>query len=173
VAVASHGENGRDPEPGIREILAELRDLRIEMRDDRQRADEERRTADAAGREERRAADAAWQEERRAVEAAWREERRAADAAWQEERRTAEAAWKAERRAADERFEGLIREFREDSLRRDAATQKAFRDIRTVGLSIVKTLNLHTRILERIDAKLGARDDGRPGPNGGGTSSRR
>ena len=81
------------------------------------------------------------------------------------------------------------RHFRRDSARREAATQKAFRDIRTVGLAIVKTLNRHTqilehlgktldhhshilerhgRILERIDRKLGARPNGRRGREDGG-----
>jgi hypothetical protein len=54
-----------------------------------------------------------------------------------------------ERRRSDERFGQLMRGF-----------HQAFRDIRTVGLSIVKTLNQHTRILERIDGKLGARPPG-------------
>jgi hypothetical protein len=86
-----------------------------------------------------------------------------------------------ERRRSDERFEGMMREFRADSARREAATQKAFKDVRTVGLSIVKTLNRHTRILEhagqtlehhgrileRIDRKLGARGNGRPGQGHG------
>ena len=40
-------------------------------------------------------------------------------------------------------------------------------DIRTVGLSIVKTLNHHTRILERIDRKLGPGNNGRPGHGNG------
>jgi len=48
----------------------------------------------------------------------------------------------------------VIREFREESIRQAAETRKAFKDVRTVGLSIVKTLNLHTRLLERIDRKL-------------------
>ncbi|HVQ75869.1 MAG TPA: hypothetical protein VMT79_10070 [Candidatus Binatia bacterium] len=88
------------------------------------------------------------------------------------DRRQAEA----DRRQSDERFEQALREFREDSVRREAAAQKilagiqqAFKDIRTIGLAIVKTLNRHTRILEhhttlleRIDRKLGApRQDGR------------
>jgi hypothetical protein len=72
-----------------------------------------------------------------------------------------------ERRQADARFEALIREFRQDSARREAATQKMFqdirRDIRTVGLSIVKTLNRHTKILERIDRKLTPGSNGRAG----------
>jgi Skp family chaperone for outer membrane proteins len=83
-----------------------------------------------------------------------------------EERRQSDA----ERRRSDERFEQLMRNFQQDSARREAATQqafvatqRAFRDVRTVGLSIVKTLNRHTRILERIDRKLGVRNDGRPG----------
>ena len=89
-----------------------------------------------------------------------------------EDRRQAEA----ERRRSDERFEGLLLEFRQDAARREAATQSvleatqaAFRDLRTVGQSIVKTLNRHTKILERIDRRLGVRDNGRPG-NGRGTA---
>jgi hypothetical protein len=142
--MAAGGPNGRNLDPGIRLVLQELRDLRLEMRDDRRRADEERRQAD----EERRQAT---------------EERRRAD----EERRRADAE-------RDARFEAMMREFREDSARREAATQKAFRDIRAVGLSIVKTLNHHTRLLERIDHKLGAWNTRRPGPgNGGGAAPRR
>ena len=72
-----------------------------------------------------------------------------------------------ERRESDERFRQLLRDFRDDSARREAATQRAFKDIRTVGLSIVKTLNHHTRILERIDHKLGARGPWRPGRHNG------
>ena len=85
-----------------------------------------------------------------------------------------------ERRRSDDRFETMMREFREDSARRENVTQKAFRDIRSVGLSIVKTLNRHTRILEhhgrilehhgrileRIDGKLG-RGNGLPGDGNG------
>ena len=41
--------------------------------------------------------------------------------------------------------------------------EELFKDIRTVGLSIVKTLNRHTRLLERIDRKLGSWGNGRPG----------
>ena len=92
---------------------------------------------------------------------------------------------RADRLRSDERFEQVMREFREDSARREAATQKAFtdafRDVRAVGLTIGKTLNRHTRILEhvsqtldshgrileRIDRKLGARDNGRPGQDNG------
>jgi hypothetical protein len=93
------------------------------------------------------------------------EERKRSD----EERRRSEE----ERRRADERFERLMRDFQQDSGRREAATQRAFKDIRTVGLSIVKTLNHHTRLLERIDRKLGARGNGRPGPDNGGSGSPR
>ncbi|MGH7333737.1 MAG: hypothetical protein ACREKS_13540 [Candidatus Rokuibacteriota bacterium] len=134
----------RNLDPGTRLILAELRDLRLEMRADRRRADEERR-------EDRRRAD----EERRR----YGEERRQYDE---------------ERRRSDERFERLMQDFEQRSARREATTQRAFKDIRTVGLSIVKTLNHHTRmferqaqILERIDRKLGARGNGRPGPEDG------
>jgi Skp family chaperone for outer membrane proteins len=121
-------------EAGTRVILEELRDLRMEMRADRRAAEADRRATEA--------------------------DRRAAEA----DRRAAEA----DRRRADARFQRLLREFREDSARREAATQRAltgiqqaFKDVRAVGLSIVKTLNRHTRILERIDRKLGApRQDG-------------
>ena len=79
-----------------------------------------------------------------------------------------------ERRRSDERFERIMRDFQQDSVRREAATQKALKDIRTVGLSIVKTLNRHTRILERIDRKLGVRGNGRRGrDNGGGANPRK
>jgi len=161
--MAGRGQDERNLDPGSRVILGELRDLRAEMRTDRQRSDAERRQADAAWREERRQADA----ERQQADA----ERRQADVAWREERRQVDAAWRAEREQSSARFEQMMREFRQDSVRREAATQKAFKDIRTVGLSIVKTLNHHTRILERIERKLGGRGNGRPGQqNGGGAS---
>jgi hypothetical protein len=154
-------------------MLEELRDLRLDMRTDRQ----EQRQVDEAWREERRRvdeerqrADDAWREERRLADEAWRQERRQADEAWREERRLADEALRQERARSDERFAQVMREFREDSARREAATQQAFgeiqtgfRDIRAVGLSIVKTLNRHTRILEKIERHLGARNDGRPG----------
>lgn len=141
----AHGGNGRNFDPGTRAILEELRDLRVEMRADR----------------------AEWRAETRAERAEWRTEMRA-------DRKRADE----ERRSSDERFEQMMREFRHDSARREAATQKAFREIRTVGLAIVKTLNRHTkilehisehhgRLLERIDRKLGARDDGRPDQSNG------
>jgi hypothetical protein len=97
----AQGQNGPSPDPGIRAILEELRDLRREMRDDRRHAEADRRQAEA------------------------------------------------DRRRSDERF------------------ALAFRDIRTVGLAIVKTLNRHTPILERIDRKLGVRGNGGPGRGNG------
>jgi hypothetical protein len=149
------GPSERNLDPGIKLVLEELRTLRVEMREDRRQADEERRQTDAERAEERRQAEA---------------ERRQAEV----ERRQMEAARLAEQRRSDERFERMMREFRADSARREAATQKAFRDIRTVGLSIVKTLNHHTRLLERIDHKLGTWRTGRPGPgNGGGAPPRK
>lgn len=145
--MAGHGQNGRGLDPGSKLILAELRDLRLEMRADRQRDAEERRRSD--------------------------EERRRSDEAWRAERRQSDEAWRAERQESNARFERMMRDFQQDSARREAATQKAFKDIRIIGLSIVKTLNHHTRILERIERKLSARGNGRPGQNGGGTSPRR
>jgi len=140
--VADQGQSERNLDPGIRLILGELRDLRVEMRADRRRADEE-------AREDRRQA----HEDRRQAH----EDRRRADE---------------ERRQSALRFERMMREFRQDSARREAATQRAFRDVRAVGLSIVKTLNRHTRILERIDRKLGAWGNGRNGQDNGGNPSR-
>jgi DNA polymerase III epsilon subunit-like protein len=100
-------------------------------------------------------------EELRDLRREMRDDRRQAQA----DRRQADA----DRRRSDERFEQLLQEFREDSARRELATQKAFRDVRAVGLAIVKTLNRHTRILERIDRKLTVpRSGGRGRSNGRG-----
>ena len=159
----AHQSNGRNFDPGTRAILGELRDLRRELRAERLQDREERRRVE--------------EERRRAEEARQRAE---------EERHL----------RSDERFERLMRElhadtdriareFREDSVRRDAAMQKtiigafagvqrAFKDVHTVGLAIVKTLNRHgrylehhSRLLERIDRKLGVRGNGRAGPENG------
>jgi len=77
-------------------------------------------------------------------------DRRQADA----DRRLASERYAQLMRRSDGRFQQTMREFREDSTRRAAETQRMFKDIHTVGLSIVKTLNRHTRILERMDRKL-------------------
>jgi hypothetical protein len=135
-----HGQSRQPIDPGTRLILEELRDLRVEMRAGRRQAAADRQQA-AADRQQA-----------------------AAD----------RLRFAAERRQADERFEQLLRDLRQDGARREvatqralASTQRAFRDIRAVGLSIVKTLNRHTRILERIDRKLGARGNGHPGHEDG------
>jgi hypothetical protein len=73
-----------------------------------------------------------------------------------EERRKADEERRQERLRSDERFERVMRE-----------TQRAFRDVRSVGLSIVKTLNHHTRILQRIERKLIAPGHWRPGHGNG------
>jgi hypothetical protein len=96
-----------------------------------------------------------------------REDRRRFDEEWRLERRQADEQWRQERLQSDERFQQLMRDFREDSARREAVTQRAFKDIRTVGLSIVKTLNHHTRILVRIERKLGTGGNRRPGQGNG------
>jgi hypothetical protein len=66
---------------------------------------------------------------------------------------------------------GEFQGFREDSVRREAAAQKAFKDsfrqVHTVGLAIVKTLNRHTQILERIDRRLAGPGNGRRGRDNG------
>jgi hypothetical protein len=94
-------------------------------------------------------------EELRDLRREMRDDRRQSEA----DRRQAEA----DRRRSDERLERLM----QDSAQREATTQKAFRDVRTVGLAIVKTLNRHTTILERIDRKLGVRGNGGPGRGNG------
>jgi hypothetical protein len=93
-------------------------------------------------------------EELRDLRREMRADRRSAE----EDRRRADD----ERRQSDQRFAGIMQAFRQ-----------GFRDMRTVGLSIVKTLNHHSRILERIDRKLGARGNGRPGQDNGGARPRR
>ena len=55
------------------------------------------------------------------------------------------------------------REWREESARQATTTQKMFGEIRTIGFAVVKTLNRHTRLLERIDRKLGVRGNGGTG----------
>ena len=69
-----------------------------------------------------------------------------------------------DRRRSDQRFEQVMRDSRDDSARRERlyldTTQTMFREIRSVGLSIVKTLNRHSRLLESIDRKLGVRGNG-------------
>lgn len=116
-------------------------------------------------------------EELRDLRLEMRADRRRADEERREDRRRVDE----ERRRSDERFERMMHDFEQRSARREAVAQRAFKDIRTVGLSIVKTLNHHTRmlerqaqILERIDRKLGAQGNGRPGPeDGGGAHPRR
>jgi hypothetical protein len=136
VSVAHQG-NDRPFDPGIRAILEELRDLRVEMRADR-------RQADAAAAADRRQAEA---------------DRREAAA----DRRRSDERFALVMREMREEFRGERRAWREESARQAATTQRMFGEIRTVGLAIVKTLNRHTRILERIDRKLGVRGNGRPG----------
>jgi hypothetical protein len=91
---------------------------------------------------------------------------------WDEQRDEDHRRWEEGRLRSDERFTRAIEDFRQDAARRDAVIIQAFReafgDVRTVGLSIVKTLNRHTRILERIDRKLGVQGNGRSGGNGRG-----
>ena len=167
--MAGHGQDGGNLDAGTKVILKELRDMRLEMRADRRQANEDRRRADEARRqadEERRRADEEWRQERRQAEGAWRQERLQAEEERRLERVQAEEQRRLEQVQSDERFERVMREFREDSIRRAAETQKAFKDIRTVGLSIVKTLNLHTRILQRIEQKLTPRP-WRPGQQDG------
>jgi|ERR1051325_4985139 DNA anti-recombination protein RmuC len=131
--IVAHQGSDGPIDPALRKIFEELRDLKLEARADRRQADADRRQADA--------------------------DRRRSDERFEQAMRESRAS-----------FQQAMREFREDSLRRDVAMQKmvesqqqAFRDVRTVGLSIVKTLNRHTRLLERIDRKLGVRGNGRAG----------
>ena len=152
--MAAGSDNG-NLDRGSRMILKELRDLRVELRADRRQAAEDRRQA----AEDRRRSD----EERRRADEAWHQERLQAEARWQQ----SQALTRQVIQRSDQRFEQALREFREDSVRRAAETRKMFKDIRVVGLSIVKTLNLHTRLLERIDRKLGALGPWRPSSGDG------
>jgi hypothetical protein len=96
-------------------------------------------------------------EELRDLRVEMRADRQRAD----EERRQADEERRQERRRSDERFEKVMRE-----------TQRAFKDVRSVGLSIVKTLNHHTRILERIERGLGSAGRWHPGRGNGGGAER-
>jgi len=91
-----------------------------------------------------------------------------------EERRQADERLRQERLESKQFFQGImraVREFREDSSRREAAMLKAFTDafkqVHTVGFAIVKTLNRHTQILERIDRRLAGPGNGRRGRDNG------
>ena len=99
-------------------------------------------------------------EEIRDLRREMRDDRREANATaevnwrrWETERRR----WEADRKRRDARFERRL-------LHAEVKTQRMFlelrRDIRSVGLAIVKTLNHHTRLLVGIDRKLGARRNG-------------
>jgi hypothetical protein len=91
-------------------------------------------------------------EELRALRIEARDDRRRAEASAEADRRRAEA----DRQRSDERFEQAL-----------ATTREAWADVRAVGLAIVKTLNRHSRILQSIDRKLGARGNGRSAEDGG------
>jgi len=163
LAMAAKNSGERNLDPGIKLVLGELRDLRVEMRADRQRSDEERRQAD----EQRRQAD----EQRRQADEEWRRERRQAYEQLRQERAAADQRLRQERIESNQRFQEVMREFREDSIRRTAVMQKAFTDafkqVHTVGFAIVKTLNRHTQILERIDRRLAGPGNGRRGRSDG------
>lgn len=179
--MAAEEPGERNFDPGTKLVLGELRDLRVDMRADRQRSDEERRQAD----EQRRQADEAWRQERRQADEAWQQERRLAAEAWQQERHRFDEQLRQDRAAADDRLRqeriefnqflqemrDEFREFRADSIRREAVMHKAFtgsfKQVHTVGLAIVKTLNRHTQILERIDRRLGGPGNGRRGRDNG------
>ena len=87
---------------------------------------------------------------------------------WDERREEDRRRWDEDRLRSDGRFARAVEDFRQDASRRDTMIVQAFKDVRAVGLSIVKTLNRHTRILERIDRKLGVQGNGRAGGNGRG-----
>jgi len=158
--MAGHGPSERSLDPGIRLVLEELRDLRLEMRADRQRADEERRQdrqlSDLRFEKSMRQSDQRF--ERAMLESReWFDEAvRASDGRLDKAMRASDERLDKAMRASDERFDKAMRD-----------TQRAFRDVRTVGLSIVKTLNRHTRILERIERRLGAPGPWRPGQGNG------
>src|SRR5262245_7100279 len=84
-------------------------------------------------------------------------ERRRADEAWREDRRRADETLRLEREQSEARFQQVMRENREQC-----------EAVHAVGLAIVRTLNRHTRILLRIDRRLGGPDEGARGGNGRG-----
>ena len=147
--MAAKNSGERNLDPGIKLVLGELRDLRVEMRADRQRSDEDRRQADEA-----------WQQELHRFDEQLRQDRAAADERLRQER--------IEFNQFLQEMRDEFREFRADSIRREAVMHKAFTDsftqVHTVGLAVVKTLNRHTQILERIDRRLGGPGNGAPGP---------
>jgi hypothetical protein len=95
------------------------------------------------------------------------EQRRRADEGRRQDRQLSDLRFEKSMRESDQRFERAMLESRArfDKAMRD--TQRAFKDVRTVGLSIVKTLNRHTRILERIERRLGEPGRWRPGQGNG------
>ena len=107
-------------------------------------------------------------EELRDLRLEMRADRQRAD----EERRRADEERRHERRQSDERFEKAMRESHERFEKAMGETRRAFKDVRSVGLSIVKTLNRHTRILERIEPRLGGPGRWRPGQGNGGGAQR-
>ena len=164
--MTTSGRGERNLDQGTRLILRELRDLRVEMRADRRQATEDRRqAAEDRGRAdaERRQADEQW----RQADEAWRQERLRAEARWAREHQQSAALTQQVIRRSDGRFQQALREFREESIRQAAETRKMFKDIRVVGMSIVKTLNLHTQLLRGIDRKLGALGPWRPSSGDG------
>ena len=100
-------------------------------------------------------------------------ERQRADEEGRQDRRLSDLRFEKTMRESDQRFERAMHESRErfDKAMRD--TQRAFRDVRMVGLSIGKTLNRHTRILERIERRLGAPGPWRPGQGNGRAGAQR
>ena len=157
--MAAEEPGERNLDSGTKLVLGELRDLRVEMRADRLRSDDERRHAD----EQRRLADEAWQQERRRFDEQLRQDRAAADERLRRER--------LEFQQFLQEMRHEFQDFRADSIRREAVMHKAFTDsfkqVHTVGLAIVKTLNRHTQILERIDRRLGGPGNGRRGRDNG------
>jgi hypothetical protein len=95
-------------------------------------------------------------EELRDLRLEMRADRQRADEERRQDRQLSDLRFEKAILASDERLDKTMRE-----------TQRAWRDVRTVGVSIVKTLNRHTRILERIERRLGAPGRWRPGQGNG------
>jgi hypothetical protein len=95
------------------------------------------------------------------------EQRQHADDERRQDRHLSDLRFEKSMRESDQRFERAMLESRQRFDKAMRETQRAFRDVRTVGLSIVKTLNRHTRILERIERRLGAPGPWRPGQGNG------
>ena len=106
-------------------------------------------------------------EELRDLRLEMRADRQRSDEERRQDRRLSDLRLERAMSESDQRFEKAMRTSDERFHKAMRETQRAFGDVRTVGLSIAKTLNRHTRILERIERRLGGPGRWRPGEGNG------